>query len=80
MGLCLVERREARLDSIRPFASWLFTFEAQGEIEMGLEVEVKMEGGSCWLDGLLLGQRQLVWLLEFDRRRDGAGEKCGLEE
>ena len=28
---------------------------------MGLGVDVKMEGGSCWLDGLLLGQRQLVW-------------------
>jgi hypothetical protein len=27
---------------------------------MGLGVEVKMEGGSCWLDGLILGQRQLV--------------------
>jgi hypothetical protein len=47
---------------------------------MGLGVEVKMEGGSCWLDGLLLGQRQWVWLLEFDRRRDGAGEKGGFQE
>ena len=68
------------MDSIRPFAPWLFTFEAQGEIEMGLGVEVKMEGGSCWLDGLLLGQRQWVWSLEFDRRRDGAGEKGGFQE
>ena len=47
---------------------------------MGLGVEVKMEGGSCWLDGLLLGQRQWVWLLEFDRRRGGAGEKGGFQE
>ena len=50
MGLCLVEGREAVLGGcFRPFASWLFTFEAQGEIEMGLGVECEGEDEMEWV-------------------------------